>query len=129
MTNIEVVLFFHTLIQGNLTKVWMDTKIIIKIDQWCFIKTSLCRMNSLVIIIATILKSFWIIICHRSNSILKLYIFWYVCILLFVLHTFNVFVCLYFVVWFTSFQCYFYFVYLYLVVNFSNESNFHWHFA
>jgi hypothetical protein len=39
------------------------------------------------------------------------------------------FVRLYFVVFLTPFQCSFSFVYLYLVVNLSNELDFDWHFA
>jgi hypothetical protein len=55
----------------------------------------------------TILEKFQIIICHKSNSILKLFCL-FVCILLFVLHYFNVFAYLYFVVCFTTFQCSFF---------------------
>ncbi len=58
------------------------------------------------ILITTIPKLFWIIIRHRSNSNLELSL----------------------VVYLAPFQCCF-FVYLYLVVNLYDESNFYWHFA
>jgi hypothetical protein len=64
-------------------------------------------MGILAIVIATISESFWIIICHRSNSYSESFC---VCLyLLFFIHPFNVVFLL---------------VYLYLVVNLSNESDF-----
>ncbi len=115
--------FFIPYFKLILTNVWMDTKIIIKFQWWCFIGTSLWRTNILAIITLTILKSLRIIICHKSNSILEL-LFLFVCLYFVVCLSF--FQCfLYFVVCLPSFQCYFYFVYLYLVVNFSIQSNFH----
>jgi hypothetical protein len=45
--------------------------------------------------------------------------------LLNVLHPFNVFVCLYFVVCFYTLSRYIFGFYLYLLVNLSNESNFY----
>ncbi len=70
-------------------------------------------MGILMITTTTIPKSFQIIICHRSNVISKSFFSFLfpICILLFVLHPFNVF------------------VYLYRVVNFSSELDFHSHFA
>jgi hypothetical protein len=69
-------------------------------------------MGILVIITMISPKSFQIIIHHRLNSILESFFpLLFVCILLFILHPFNVF------------------VYLYIVVNFSNELDFHLHFA
>jgi hypothetical protein len=98
--------FFIPYFKLILTNVWMDTKIIIKFQWWCFIGTSLWRTNILAIITLTILKSLRIIICHKSNSILELLFlfvclyfvvclslfqcFLYICILLFVFHPFNV---------------------------------------
>jgi hypothetical protein len=85
-------------------------------------------------------ESFQITICHRSNFILEsfyfsfvcLYLviclapfqcFLFVCILLFVLHLFNVFACLYLVICFTLFQCFFFGVGLYFIMIFFNESD------
>ncbi len=81
-----------------------------------FHQNGLCRMGILVIVIVTISKSFQIIICHRSNSILKLFLVVYLC-------PFNVFVYLYIVILLTPFQCFFSFIYLYIVVNFFSKSN------
>jgi hypothetical protein len=76
--------------------------------QWqCFIKTGLCKMGILVIVIVIISKSFQIITCHRSSSILESFL----------------------LIYFTPFQCSFSFIYLYLVVNFFNKPNFCSHFA
>ncbi len=75
----------------------------------CFIIIGLCRMGILVIITTIIPKSFWIIICHRSNFISKS--FKKKCLLLsYCLYCFNVFVCLYLFVYLTPFQCVFWFV-------------------
>jgi len=86
-----------------------------------FIDIGLCKMGILVIVVMTILNSFWIIICHRANSNSELFPVVYlalfqqmsICILLFFLHPFNVF----------------FWVYSYFVVNLFNKSDFHWHFA
>jgi hypothetical protein len=74
-----------------------------------------------VIVIKIILKSFQIIICYKSNPILELFHIVY-------LAPINFF-CLFVSFFFTPFQCFFSFVYLYLIVNLFNESNFRWHFA
>jgi hypothetical protein len=43
--------------------------------QWeCFIGIGLCKMGILVIVIVIIIKSFLIIICHRSNSFLSYFL-------------------------------------------------------
>ncbi len=91
------------------------------------------------IVTVTISKSFRIIILRRSNFISELvyYNYYYshlfifkfyfilffqsICILLFLLHTFNVFIYLYIVVCLTFFESFF-LVYFYLIVNFSNET-------
>jgi hypothetical protein len=72
----------------------------------CFIRPGLCRMGIMVIVILTMSESFRIIIRHRSN---------------FDLESFSV-VCL------AAFQCFILFS-LYLVVNLSNELEFHYNFA
>jgi len=64
--------------------------------------TGLCRMGILAIVIVTIPESFRIIICHRSNSNSESFFF-----LLSILHPFNVFIYLYFVVFLTFFQCFY----------------------
>jgi hypothetical protein len=81
-------------------------------------ETGLCRIGFLLNINMTILKSFWIIIHHRSNSISALFFFFcmFVC-LLSILHPFNAFVCLYLVVvCITLLQCFCLFVCILLIV-------------
>jgi hypothetical protein len=58
-------------------------------------------MGILVIVTVTILKSFWIVIRHRSNSNSELFF------LLSVLYPFNIFVCLYLLVLLALFECFF----------------------
>jgi hypothetical protein len=67
---------------------------------------------NLVIVTMTILESIWIIICRTSISILE-----------------SVFFLLYLVVCLTHFQCFFFLVCSYLVMNFSNECPIHWYFV
>jgi len=81
-------------------------------------------MGILVIVIATILESFQIIICYRLNFNSELFkkkmsctlsMFLFVCILLFFLTPFQ----------YIYIYIYIYGFYLYLLVNLSNESNFY----
>jgi len=111
--------------------------------------TGLCRMGILAIVIVTIPESFRIIICHRSNSNSESFFFFVVylapfqCFYLFVFccfsHIFSMFlsdcILLLFLTFFSMFLSvcillffsHFFnaFVYLYLVVNLSNELDFH----
>jgi hypothetical protein len=103
------------------TCIYSKVMLVLNSSDECFILgTGLCRMGILAIVITRILESFQIIICHRSNFNSESCCF---LLLLSILHPFNV-VCLFvFCLFFSHF--FNVFVYLYLVVNLSNEWNPH----
>jgi hypothetical protein len=78
---------------GTMIKISKSICFISEFQWWCFIGTSLCRMDILVINIATISELFHIIISHKSNckskSFLVVCLVSFQCFLLFVFFCFS----------------------------------------